>query len=48
MLKYTLNAKWFKSEDEMINLSEYNFTQNTSLNLCQLIGKMDVHIPVPF
>jgi len=34
MLKFTLNGKWFKSEDEMTSLEEYNFEQNTSLNLC--------------
>jgi len=38
--------KWLKSEDQMTNLGERNFTQNISLNLCQLNDKeMDVHIP---
>jgi len=45
MIKYTLNGKWFKSDDEMTNLGEYNFTQTTSLNLHHLKEKMDVHIP---
>jgi len=30
---YTLNGTWFKSKDETTNLGEYNFTQNTSLDL---------------
>jgi len=36
---YTLNGKWFKNNDEMTNLGEYNFTQNISLNLYQLNEK---------
>jgi len=28
--------KWFKCEDEMTNLGEYDFTQSTSLNLYRL------------
>jgi len=38
---YTLNGKWFKNNDEMTNLGEYNFTQNISLSLYQLNEKMD-------
>jgi len=36
MLKYTVNGKQFNSEDEMTNLSQYNYVKNTSLNLHQL------------
>jgi len=36
MLKYTVNGKQFKSQDEMTNLSQYNSVKNTSLHLYQL------------
>ena len=50
MVQYTLKGKLFKSEDEMTNLSEYNFAQNITLNLHQLSlnKKLDVYVPYHF
>jgi len=48
MLKYTLNTKRLKSEVEMTNISEYNFTQNISLNLYQLNEKRVFMFHFPF
>ena len=44
--KMYTKQKRLKSEDQMTNLGERNFTQNITLNLCQLNDKeMDVHVP---
>ena len=44
MLKYTLNWKWFRSEDDITNLGEYNFMQST----CFVSIKWKMHVLTPF